>query len=327
MKQEQFNQLEAEKVTAKKKRLTLEAFFQQFNTLDMQRYGSWPFSVKLTCWVFIFLLVGLLGYFLVVQPKIAAIDAAQAQQLNLLNEFKEKDSKLRNLKPYQTQLQQMQSSFEQQLAQLPQETEIPNLIEDLHQAGLKSGLKIKNIQLENEVQQTFFIEQPISIEAQGDYHAFGEFVSAIAALPRIVTLHDMDISVIDQAESKSEIPQVVYSIKAKTYRYTGSKPTRENQPLNAEIPGSGELQTQSSNSPSASASSSTTVKSDQAESITPQAQPTPVLQNQEPAQPQSMDQGQPEVRQHHNHSLQNAELNLHAAEIYSGRDFFTGVSA
>ena len=220
MSQEELNALNQD-VDAKKKKMTVEQFFQQFNTLDMNNYGSWPLSVKITCWIFVFLAVSALGYFLVVKPQLDQIANAQVQEQNLLNEFKEKDSKLRNLQLLQAQLQEMEASFNQQLEQLPKETEIPSLVEDINLTGVNSGLKFKNIRLESEVKQEFFIEQPISIEATGDYHAFGAFVTGIAALPRIVTLHDFTVEATASTEKKSDIPTVNYSVKAKTYRYIG----------------------------------------------------------------------------------------------------------
>lgn len=208
--------------TPKKNKMTVDKFFQQFNTLDTNNFGSWPLSVKITCWLFLFFVVCAIGYFLAIKPKLDAIDQAHAQEQNLLNEFKEKDSKLRNLQQYQAQLQQMEANFNQQLQQLPKETEIPSLVEDINVTGVNSGLKFKNIRLENEVTQEFFIEQPISIEATGDYHAFGMFVSGIAILPRIVTLHDFVITASQNTEKKSDIPTVDYSLKAKTYRYVAT---------------------------------------------------------------------------------------------------------
>ena len=121
----------------------------------------------------------------------------------------------------------MQANFEQQLLQLPKETEIPGLVEDINVSGVNSGLKFKNIRLEPEIRQEFFIEQPISIEATGDYHSFGSFVSGIAALPRIVTLHDFDISASSANDKKTDIPQISYSVKAKTYRYVGATATTD----------------------------------------------------------------------------------------------------
>ena len=118
---------------------------------------------------------------------------------------------------------------------MPKETEIPGLVEDINVTGVNSGLKFKNIRLENEIKQEFFIEQPIAIEATGDYHAFGSFVSGIAALPRIVTLHDFEITASENKEKKSDIPQVNYNVKAKTYRYIGAADAQatETQAANA----------------------------------------------------------------------------------------------
>ncbi|MBH8305107.1 type 4a pilus biogenesis protein PilO [Acinetobacter baumannii] len=244
MSQDELQELSLEQLSAKKKKFNLDKFLQQFNTLDMNNYGSWPISVKITCWIFIFFAVLALGYFIVIQPKLQAIDNAQAQESNLLNEFREKDSKLRNLQQYQVQLQEMQANFNQQLEQLPKETEIPSLVEDINLIGVNSGLKFKNIRLEDEVKQEIFIEQPIAIEATGDYHAFGAFVSSIAALPRIVTMHDFTVDVSPAKDNKSDIPVLNYSIKAKTYRYVGATDTSE----------------QTGKAPAASASTNTTVQ-------------------------------------------------------------------
>ena len=207
---------------AKKKQFNVEKFFQQWNTLDTNNYGGWPFSVKVTIWVFVLAGIMFLGYMLLLKPKMDEISNANAQEQNLLNEFREKDSKLRNLQAYQRQLQDMEANFNQQLEQLPKETEIPGLFEDINVTGVNSGLKFKNIRLESEVKQEFFIEQPISMEAVGDYHSFGAFMSGIAALPRIVTLHDFTLTAGQNTEKKTDIPQITYKVQAKTYRYVGN---------------------------------------------------------------------------------------------------------
>lgn len=222
MSQDELNDLNQEGAAVKKKKMTVEQFFQQFNTLDMNNYGSWPWSVKVTCWIFILLAVAALGYFVVIQKQLQTIANAEAREQSLLNEFREKESKLRNLQQYQTQLQEMEANFNQQLEQLPKETEIPSLVEDINLTGVNSGLKFKNIRLEKEVRQEFFIEQPISLEATGDYHAFGAFATGIAALPRIVTLHDFIVEAKEDTQKKSDIPVVHYTVKAKTYRYVGA---------------------------------------------------------------------------------------------------------
>lgn len=213
---------ESQVVTAPKKKMTVEQFFQQFQTLDNKNYGGWPISVKITTWLLIMAVIGALGYLLLIRPLIETIATENNREQTLLTDFREKDSKLRNLRQYQAQLQEMQANFEQQLEQLPKETEIPGLVEDINITGVSSGLRFNNIVLEDEIKQEFFIEQPISIEATGDYHSFGSFVSGIAALPRIVTLHDFEIQVQEAKDDKrSEIPQIIYNVKAKTYRYIG----------------------------------------------------------------------------------------------------------
>ena len=222
MSNDGFDELSQDVVAVPRKKMTVEKFFQQFNTLDPNNYGSWPLSVKITCWIFIVILVFMLGYFGFIRGKIEAISQASAQEQNLLNEFREKESKLRNLQQYQIQLQEMEARFNQQLEQLPKETEIPGLVEDINLSGVNSGLKFKNIRLEPEIKLEFFIEQPIAIEATGDYHAFGSFVSSIAGLSRIVTLHDFTITGTENKEKKSEIPVIDYVVKAKTYRYVGN---------------------------------------------------------------------------------------------------------
>ena len=222
MSQDQFDELDDVKQPAKKK-MTLERFMQQFNSLDPNNYGSWPFSVKITCWIFIFIFVCVLGYFVFVQSMMNDISNAQAEETNLLNTYRDKESKLRNLKLYQEQLVTMQENFNQQLQQLPKESEIPGLVEDINVTGVNSGLKFKNIRLEPEAKQEFFIEQPISITATGNYHSFGQFASDIAALPRIVTLHDFTVTATPNTNKKSDIPEMTYEIKAKTYRYLGNE--------------------------------------------------------------------------------------------------------
>ena len=239
MNLEKSDDLNQDTVAIKKKKMTVDQFFQQFNTLDMNNYGSWPLSVKITCWIFIFLAVLALGYFVVIKSQLEAIANAQAKEQSLLNEFKEKDSKLRNLQQYQTQLQEMEANFNQQLEQLPKETEIPSLVEDINLTGVNSGLKFKNIRLENEVKQEFFIEQPISIEATGDYHAFGAFATGIAALPRIVTLHDFTVEAKQDTEKKSDIPVINYTVKAKTYRYIGADEQADANPSTSTPPAQG----------------------------------------------------------------------------------------
>lgn len=200
-----------------KKGFSFDKYVQQLQQMDMNNIGAWPASVKFTMYVLILVLIGFLAYFAVIKDLREQISNAEAQEQNLLNEFRDKDSKLRNLQQYQAQVELMEVQFNQQLEQLPKETEIPGLVEDINMAGVSSGLDFKNITLLSEVKQEVFIEQPIDIAVIGNYHSMGGFVSAIAALPRIVTLHDLDIKA-EEAKG-SEIPKITMAIKAKTYRY------------------------------------------------------------------------------------------------------------
>lgn len=223
MSQEQLDESNENAVKPVKNKMTLDRFVKQFNSLDTANYGGWPISVKITCWIFIFIVVCIVGYFVLISSKMDSIATAQAQETNLLNEYREKDSKLRNLQLYQKQLVKMQADFNQQLQQLPKESEIPALVEDINVTGVTAGLKFKNISLDPEVKQEFFMEQPISIQATGDYHVFGQFASAIAALPRIVTMHDFSMVAGQDDNKKSDIPVVTYTVHAKTYRYLGAE--------------------------------------------------------------------------------------------------------
>lgn len=216
---EKYNNVSQTTTIAKKKKFDFEKFMQQWNTLDTKNYGGWPYAVKITIWIFIILIISILGYLLLIKPKMVEIENARGVEDNLLEEFRKKESKLRNLRQYQSQLQMMQANFNQQLEQLPKETEISGLVEDINITGVKSGLKFNNILLEPEIKQEFLIEQPISIQATGDYHAFGSFISAIAVLPRIVTLHDFVVTAGQDPKQVAGIPKITYEIKAKTYRY------------------------------------------------------------------------------------------------------------
>ncbi len=215
---------------AKKKPFNFQEFVNSFNSLDPQNMGNWPQAVKATVYIFVLLVTLALAYFALISPLLDDINNAQSQQDSLLNQYQEKESKLRNLKLYQVQVEEMEHTFGELLQQLPKETEIPGLVEDINFTGVSSGLRFNNIKVEPEIKQEFFIELPISIEAQGDYHSFGAFVSGLAALPRIVTLHDfvIEVSPPDKTKSKSEIPVLTFKVAAKTYRYNDQPEEDEN---------------------------------------------------------------------------------------------------
>lgn len=207
----------AEQEQQKKKGFSFDKYVQQLQQMDMNNIGVWPLSVKITMYILILTLIAALVYFALIKGVKEQIASAEAQQESLLNDFRKKDSELRNLQAYQLQVQQMEMQFNQQLEQLPKVTEIAGLVEDVNMAGVSSGLEFKNIKLEPEIKQQIFIELPIDITVQGNYHSMGGFVTAVAALPRIVTLHDFKIT--SNTRKSSEVPKLEMNVKAKTYRY------------------------------------------------------------------------------------------------------------
>lgn len=205
------------------KSLDLQELMNTLQTLDPQNVGSWPMPVKIMIYILVFLGVLLLGYMLDLSKIRESLTAGEQEQQTLLSEFETKVFKAQNLGTYKQQLKDMEDSFGALLRQLPQDTEVPGLLEDITHTGLGSGLEFDAIDLGAESAKDFYSEQPINIRVKGDYHAFGAFVSGISALPRIVTLHDYKIEPSSTAGSRRDddggAPVLSMTILAKTYRY------------------------------------------------------------------------------------------------------------
>ena len=187
-----------------------------FNELDADNIGSWPLPVKVIVWVLVFLILVVGGYFYSISDRQDDLGRAQKKEVTLKKEFESKAFKAANLDALRKQMDEMQQSFGALVSQLPTDTEVPGLLEDITNKGVESGLEIKSIKLQPEVSKEFYVELPIQIEVTGSYHDFGTFVSGIASLPRIVTLHDFKISSDPKKPGLLEM-----SISAKTYRYKG----------------------------------------------------------------------------------------------------------
>lgn len=183
--------------------------------LDFNNVGSWPAAVKFIAGALLLVIVIALGYNFHLKDLQASLEGKQAEEVTLKEQFSSKAFQAANLAAYKEQMQEMEVSFGALLKQLPSDTEVPGLLEDITRTGLGSGLEFEEIKLLPEAAQQFYIELPIQITVVGAYHDLATFVSGVASLPRIVTLHDFDL-VPASNDSSSKLRM---SILAKTYRY------------------------------------------------------------------------------------------------------------
>ena len=182
--------------------------------LDANNLGSWPAPVKVIAATLLLIAVLALGYNFHLRDLQGQLDRQRSEEVTLKQQFETKAFQAANLEKYREQMAEMEQSFGALLRQLPSDTEVPGLLEDITRTGLGSGLEFEEIKLMPEVTQQFYIELPIQIRVVGGYHDLASFVSGVASLPRIVTLHDFEIKPVDKAESKLGM-----NIVAKTYRY------------------------------------------------------------------------------------------------------------
>ena len=192
-------------------------FIEELQSLDLNDIGRWPFVFRAAAVAIIGVVAIMAGvYFFVYQEKVPVLERAEAEEAELRSIFETKQRKAANFDAYQEQLAEIERSFGTMLQQLPNRTEIPNLLVDISQTGLAAGLEEKLFQPESENRREFYAEKPIKIKLDGSYHEFGSFVSDVAALPRIVTLHDIEITAL---ENNGSFDELVLNVTAKTYRY------------------------------------------------------------------------------------------------------------
>ena len=182
--------------------------------LDMENIGSWPMALKVIVLGLLYAAILIAGFYFHVEDLNKRLSDVEQEEQTLRQDFEKKAFEAANLEAYKAQLVEMEQRFGALVAQLPSETEVPGLLEDITDKGEMNGLSIKRIDLLAEQAQTFYIELPIAIEAVGSYHDLGAFISGMAGLPRIVTLHDFEITLDADAA-----PMLEMSILAKTYRY------------------------------------------------------------------------------------------------------------
>ena len=184
------------------------------NDIDWENMGSWPTVGKsIFCTVIaLSILVG--GYFMMLEPMQVKLSRESKQEQKLKRDFENKAFQVANLDEYRAQMVEMEQSFKSILKQLPRDTEVPGLIDDISLAALSNGLDLKVISPQKQISTEFYNELPIQIEVEGDYHELGAYVSSVASLPRIVTLHDFSITT-----KGNNSDSLSLKILAKTYRY------------------------------------------------------------------------------------------------------------
>jgi len=183
------------------------------NDLDFKSAGSWPLVIKLIVWALVLGIVVFLGYYFHLNDMLDERERVAQKEVQLKQEYENKAFKAANLDIYRKQMEEMDKSFGALVRQLPKDTEVPGLLEDITHTGLGSGLEIDSIKLLPEQNAEFYVELPIEIQVRGGYHDLGSFVSGVASLPRIVTLHDFDI------KPTGSRGLLAMTITAKTYRY------------------------------------------------------------------------------------------------------------
>ena len=183
-------------------------------SLDFDNIGSWPTPIKVLIWVVLLVAVMAAGYYYHIEAMQLELATVETKEVELKKEFEKKAFQAANLDAYRQQMVEMEESFGALVSQLPSDTEVPGLLEDITNKGLLNGLEISAIDLQKEKAKEFYVELPIAITASGSYHDLGAFISGMAGLPRIVTLHDFQIT--NKGENANRLDM---RILAKTYRY------------------------------------------------------------------------------------------------------------
>ncbi|MET0002921.1 MAG: type 4a pilus biogenesis protein PilO [Candidatus Thiodiazotropha sp.] len=192
------------------------SIIDDLNELDFNNVGIWPTPIKFVVVILVAVLVLVAGYYLIIEDEIASLGGVQKEEQKLRADFAKKQSKAANLDAYRKQLEEMKQSFGTMLRQLPDKTEVAELLVDVSQTGLASGLEFELFKPLDEVPREFYAELPIQVKVTGQYHEFGHFISGLAALPRIVTIHDIKINRTSKEDVNADL---LLEATAKTYRY------------------------------------------------------------------------------------------------------------
>lgn len=184
------------------------------NDLDVNNAGIWPAPIKFIVVMIIFGLIAGGGYWFFVKDQYAQLERVEKTEQELRKTYEEKAYQVANLEVFKAQMAEMEETFGALVRQLPSETEVPGLLEDITNTALGSGLALQEVKLQPERQQDFYSELPINIRVSGSYHELASFVSSVASLPRIVTLHDLTIK-----PTGGDGERLDMQVVARTYRY------------------------------------------------------------------------------------------------------------
>ena len=193
----------------------------QLRDLDFRDIGSAPTSVRYVILSFLLVIIIAIGYYLLIKTKIEDLEVVQKTEIVLRSDFENKQEKSANLEAYEVQLAEMQELLKTMFRQLPGKTEMDKLLVDVSQTALAAGIDVQLFQPGGEAHHDFYAERPISVRMLGDYHQFGEFVSGVASLPRVVilTMHDISLRRAGGGDIRGGEGRLLLEGTVKTYRY------------------------------------------------------------------------------------------------------------
>ena len=202
------------------------SFFDDLRNLDRHNVGGWPKSVKVFFGSIIVVLILFLGWYLQISSQQDELESLRQKEVTLKKDFSDKQAKVVNLEAYRKQLDDMTEMLQTMLRQLPSKTEMPDLLNDISDAALGAGIETQLFQPGAEVMKDFYAEKPIQLKMLGTYHQFGNFISSVAALPRVVilTMHDVSLRPVaatppGASAKEPGAGQLLLEGTVKTYRY------------------------------------------------------------------------------------------------------------
>ena len=204
--------------------MNAQEFIDDLKGLNGQPPGAWPGWARVGAIILLMIAIVAAGIYFLLNPKYEELGKRQQEEVQLRKTFERKQKKIANLDAYKAQLEEMRRSFGAMLRQLPNKTEVANLLNDISQTRVASGLEEELFQPQGEIRKEFYAEIPNKIHVIGTYHEMGDFASGVAALPRIVTVNEVNIAPVGNQRGRNTIGrnfsgELRMQALAKTYRY------------------------------------------------------------------------------------------------------------